>query len=229
MTLIRPLGGLLVVLMVLTIMVVPWQQLPGATNNLSHQVLTAATVTTTNNLVTTSWTRGLVTGWYYFVVWVKYALQTIRDRWLAWWQDKSQTVTTTSRVVIRQGTSTVAVDLTPQVQALIKSEIERQLAEQNGASPASATSTTTAPTNNTNPSPSQTLPPDGGPPDQGLVVVPAPDGVTSEDLQQAIQQSFSDPVSVTFDSSGRSGEIVPLFNQTTNRHYLFVLTPLSTQ
>lgn len=67
-------------------------------------------------------------------------------------------------------------------------------------------------------------------PDKKVYAVTATpaDGMISVDetLKQNLSQTFADPVDIKFDSTGRSGEITPVFsNGQRGSKYLFVLTP----
>ncbi len=59
----------------------------------------------------------------------------------------------------------------------------------------------------------------------GIVVVPA--AADDPNLQARLASMFSDPVDVSFDDSGVSGTITPIFRGTNERgDYIFVLTPI---
>lgn len=64
---------------------------------------------------------------------------------------------------------------------------------------------------------------------QGLVVVPDSGNLSQDEVKSRIRNMFSDDVTVSFDASGQSGVITPIFRQATGNDYIFVLTPVSGQ
>ena len=74
------------------------------------------------------------------------------------------------------------------------------------------------------------LPPnsDGGN-NQGLVVFPSTGDPKKDALtQEIIKEAFSSEISLQVDSSGRAGIITPVFQNTNNGNYLFLITPIQT-
>ncbi len=63
---------------------------------------------------------------------------------------------------------------------------------------------------------------------EGLVVMPPPAGLTSEQQQaiKTVRESFSDEVVVLPDKENRSGIIQPVFRQEKDESYLYVLVPI---
>lgn len=67
----------------------------------------------------------------------------------------------------------------------------------------------------------------GGSANSGLVVVPSTgDDENDQVLRQRIDQAFSDRVVVSFDPSGLTGIITPIFRRVAGDNYLFLLTPV---
>jgi hypothetical protein len=61
----------------------------------------------------------------------------------------------------------------------------------------------------------------------GMVVVPAGETIESNDaIKNRLEQMFSDPVSVRFDSDGQSGIITPEFRNRSGGDYIFLLAPI---
>lgn len=62
---------------------------------------------------------------------------------------------------------------------------------------------------------------------QGAVVLPsAGDDLSDEKLKANVTNSFSDPVNIKYDQSGRSGVVTPVFPGRPAENYIFVLTPI---
>lgn len=62
---------------------------------------------------------------------------------------------------------------------------------------------------------------------QGLIVVPGSGSATGDaEIKTRVSNMFSDPVKVELDESRRAGVITPVFSDTTDENYIFLLAPI---
>lgn len=62
---------------------------------------------------------------------------------------------------------------------------------------------------------------------QGLIVVPGSGSATGDaEIKTRVSNMFSDPVKVELDETRRAGVITPVFSDTTDENYIFLLAPI---